>query len=100
MYSKPTQTVINWIHVYEETGSYQRASHHLRAFNKMADDLANIAMDTIQVEASDIPRLPAHWSPVIKSLQGEDDHWLDRQPDTEAACQTSINTGTYCSRRI
>ncbi|KAE8913528.1 hypothetical protein PF003_g2997 [Phytophthora fragariae] len=48
-------------------------THHLREFNKMADSLANIAMDTkksIEVTAADVTRLPPSWNPVVRALQG------------------------------
>lgn len=48
-------------------------THHLRDFNKMADGLANLTMDTKtskQVSNADIPRLSPRWTAVTKFLQG------------------------------
>ncbi|GMF57049.1 unnamed protein product [Phytophthora fragariaefolia] len=70
--------------------------HHLRSFNKMADHLANIAMDTrkiVQVAARKIPRLPPAWSPVLEFLQGDVGHWLDNILELEALRQASHHVG-------
>ncbi|EGZ27303.1 hypothetical protein PHYSODRAFT_353397 [Phytophthora sojae] len=55
-------------------------THHLRHFNKMADALANIAIDSKtskQAFAADVPDLPQNWSSVVTFLQGDVDHWID-----------------------
>ncbi|OWZ11152.1 hypothetical protein PHMEG_00015869 [Phytophthora megakarya] len=55
-------------------------SHHLRAFNKAADRLANIAMDTRksrQIFPEDSPELTQLWAPVLQALLGDLEHWND-----------------------
>ncbi|OWZ14410.1 reverse transcriptase [Phytophthora megakarya] len=55
-------------------------THHLRRFNKMADGLANIAMDrktSTQIFPSDITFLKEPWTTVSDSLQGDIEHWFD-----------------------
>ncbi|GMF38586.1 unnamed protein product [Phytophthora fragariaefolia] len=67
--------------------------HHLRQFNKMADKLANLAMDSklsIQVAAEDIQKLPSQWSPVLELLQGDVEHWVDTNPDMEDLGRPSL----------
>ncbi|OWZ15268.1 hypothetical protein PHMEG_00011120 [Phytophthora megakarya] len=65
----------------------QTWTYHLRSFNKLADGLANIAMDmhkSVQVFHSDFPSLSRAWVPVLESLQGDVDHWLDQHEGTGA----------------
>ena len=53
-------------------------THHLLQFNKMADALANIAMDTktsTQVLAAIFERLSPAWRVVLDSLEWEINHW-------------------------
>ncbi|GMF60820.1 unnamed protein product [Phytophthora fragariaefolia] len=71
-------------------------THHRRAFNKMADHPANIAMDaqtSVQVDATDMPRLPSRWTPVLKIRQGDVEHWLDNNPDMTVYGPPSHLTG-------
>ncbi|EGZ13046.1 hypothetical protein PHYSODRAFT_416636, partial [Phytophthora sojae] len=55
-------------------------NHHLRAFNKAADRLANIAMDdrrSRQVFHSDRPNQVSPWADVSRLLDGDIAHWRD-----------------------
>ena len=54
--------------------------HHLRHFNKMADALANIAMDSkksTQIIQADVKRLPHGGKPSRHALKGDLGHWID-----------------------
>ncbi|KAE9178836.1 hypothetical protein PF005_g23916 [Phytophthora fragariae] len=71
-------------------------THHLRHFKKMADRLANIAMDlkkSIEITAADIPLLPPRWAPVTQALQGDVGHWLDNNPDMEGTRRPPTHFG-------
>ncbi|KAE9068431.1 hypothetical protein PF007_g27692 [Phytophthora fragariae] len=71
-------------------------SHHLRHFNKTADGLANLAMDTkknTQVTAAEVASLPSRWTSVIAPLQADVDHWMDTHPDQEDRCRASARRG-------
>nr|KAE8917083.1 hypothetical protein PF009_g32596 [Phytophthora fragariae] len=64
----------------------------------MADILANLAMDakkSIQVTASEISKLPTHWTTVVESLPGDIEHWLDNLPDMEAPGRAFTNIGAF-----
>ncbi|GMF64007.1 unnamed protein product [Phytophthora fragariaefolia] len=55
-----------------------------------------IAMDTqasVQVDVTDMSRLPPRWTPVLKSLQGDVEHWLDNNPDMTGYGRPSHLTG-------
>ncbi|GMF52816.1 unnamed protein product [Phytophthora fragariaefolia] len=72
-------------------------THHLRQYNKAADKLANIAMDTkksIQVSTEDLSRLPHAWSQVIDSHQGDVEFWMENNPDAMAFHRAPSITGT------
>ncbi|GMF42316.1 unnamed protein product [Phytophthora fragariaefolia] len=74
--------------------------HYLRQFNKVADNLANLAMDSIksfQVGEGDIPHLPTHWFPVLEFLQGDIEYWLDNNPDMEGNGRTPLHQGRLCT---
>ncbi|GMF61698.1 unnamed protein product [Phytophthora fragariaefolia] len=69
-------------------------NHHLRAFNKAADMLANIAMDdrkSRQVFRSDQPTRVPRWAEVTRLLDGDLRQWRDayftggaEEPDADA----------------
>ncbi|OWZ22454.1 hypothetical protein PHMEG_0002850 [Phytophthora megakarya] len=71
-------------------------THHLRDFNKMADELANLAMDTkksTQVFEADLSNLPQAWTAVVGFLQRDVDNWIDIHPDQEDDGRTSNAEG-------
>ena len=54
--------------------------HHLRQYKRMADKLANIAMDNdrrIQVLGRDMRSLPPIWKEVTDNLRGDIGHWQE-----------------------
>uniref|UniRef100_M4B269 RNase H type-1 domain-containing protein n=1 Tax=Hyaloperonospora arabidopsidis (strain Emoy2) TaxID=559515 RepID=M4B269_HYAAE len=54
--------------------------YQLRLFNKMANALANIAMDSkksTQISQEDAERLPPRWASVKEALRGDLGHWLE-----------------------
>ena len=57
-------------------------SHHLRAYNKMADSLANVAMDRRQSQQL-APAWPAQrtspWSAALEHVASDVGHWLESQ---------------------
>ena len=57
-------------------------SHHLRAYNKMADSLANVAIDRRQNQQL-VPAWPAQrtsrWSAALGHVAGDVGHWLESQ---------------------
>ncbi|GMF61793.1 unnamed protein product [Phytophthora fragariaefolia] len=70
--------------------------YHLRQFNKIPENFANLAMDSkrsVQVAADDVPKLPVQWSPVLEFLQRDVEHWIDTYQDTEDNCRTSSPHG-------
>ena len=49
--------------------------HHLRAYNKMADYAANIAMDTRRSFQTLLTAAHTHWAPLSTHLHGDVAHW-------------------------
>lgn len=69
--------------------------HHLRAYNKMADRLANLAMDS-ETSCQTVPVwptvVPSKWTPTLEHLPGDIGHWLERNPASDATAPVaSIN---------
>ncbi|OWZ11609.1 hypothetical protein PHMEG_00015346 [Phytophthora megakarya] len=67
-------------------------THHLRDFNKMAEELANLAMDTkksTQVFAVDFSNLPQTWTALVGFLQRDVGNWIDIHPDQQDDGRTS-----------
>ncbi|EGZ27491.1 hypothetical protein PHYSODRAFT_436031, partial [Phytophthora sojae] len=61
-------------------------THHLRHFNKTADKLANLAMDTkrsIQVLDTDTEHLTPTWSFVTALLTSDVSQWIETHLDPD-----------------
>ncbi|EGZ06457.1 hypothetical protein PHYSODRAFT_531978 [Phytophthora sojae] len=71
-------------------------THHLRHFNKTADKLANLAMDTkcsIQVLDTDIEHLTPTWSSVTALLTSDVSQWIETHLDPDEDGRRSNSLG-------
>ncbi|KAG2877315.1 hypothetical protein PC116_g25577 [Phytophthora cactorum] len=59
-------------------------NHHRRAHNKMADALANMAVDSrrsVQRHIMGIDSVTSEWEGVLRHAAGEIEHWQERIAD-------------------